>query len=73
MAPAADPRRRRPTDGQIRIIECLSHGLGYKGTAEVLVLSPYTVKGQVRDAKRRAAAKDQAHLIGICLREGWIQ
>lgn len=72
-ATPAQPERRKPTESELQMIECLSHGLGIAGAADVLVKSEETIKTQLRNAKVRAAAKSREHLIAICLREGWIR
>ena len=72
--PLGDPRRPSPdlTPRELRVVIAISHGLGRKGTADVLGISEETVKTRLRLASRRAGAKNTTHLVSICLREGWI-
>lgn len=63
---------RKPTKSQLQVLECMSHGLGQSGTADVLVIEYDTVKTHLRDAKIRMGVKTKEHAIAICLREGWI-
>lgn len=68
----ASPTREKPSHHELQVVECLSHGLGTSGAADVLFKSIHTVKSQVQSAKYKTAAKTVPHLIAICLREGWI-
>lgn len=61
------------TPGQTRVVEALSHGLGYSGAAEVLGMSEHTVQTHVKRAMRSMRAKNQAHLVAEALRHGMIR
>lgn len=61
------------TPGQVRILEALSHGMGYKGAADLLGLSPETIKWQAQGARYRLRAKNTTHAVAIALRKGLIK
>lgn len=67
------PRRLTPTPAQLRVIEAISHGVGNRGAAELLGLSPDTVKTHLKQASRLLGAKDRAHLVALALRLRLIQ
>lgn len=67
------PRRLTPTQGQLRVIEAISHGVGNRGAAELLGISPETVKAHLRQASRMMGAKDRTHLVALALRLRLIQ
>ncbi len=62
-----------PTPHELRVVQCLSYGLGNQGAADVLGLSYEAVKSSARLARQRVAAKNTSHLVAICLRHGWIE
>lgn len=55
------------------VLECLSRGLGYSGTAEVLGISDQTVQTHLKNAMRALRAKNQAHAVAEALRRGLIR
>lgn len=67
------PRRDSLAPMETRVLEALSHGLGYKGAAEVLGVGIETVKSDVVRARRALQAKDATHAVAIALRSGLIQ
>lgn len=68
----AVPSREKPSPAELRVIRCMSVGLTPRMAADALFLSHETIKSHLKNAKSRAAAKTTAHLVAICLREGWI-
>lgn len=57
----------------VQVLECLSRGLGYSGTAEVLGISDQTVQTHLKNAMRALRAKNQAHAVAEALRRGLIR
>lgn len=57
---------------ELDVLRCFSHGLGLSGTADILYISPLTVKDHLKNASRKVGAKNRCHLVGIALRRGWI-
>lgn len=57
---------------EVRVLEALSRGLGYRGAAEVLGWSTYTVMWSSKCARRKLAAKDTTQAVAEALRRGLI-
>lgn len=66
------PRRLRPSNGELRVLECLSHGMTAPMAAEALGVSVETVKSHLRSARRRLAAKNSTHAVTLAIRLGMI-
>lgn len=62
------PRRTAPTEGELRVVEAMSHGLTADQAGELLHISPHTVKAHLRHAAQIMAAKNTVHLVALCLR-----
>ena len=61
------------TPTQARVLEALSRGLGYDGTADVLGMGIETVKTHAKGARLRLRAKNTAHACCEALRLGLIR
>ena len=68
----ARPRRDTLTPAETEILRYLSHGLSPDDVARLRVVSPETVRGQVKTLRARLAAKTTAHAVAIALRHGLI-
>lgn len=67
-------RRQRPLTGpEIQVVECLSYGLTTEMAGEVLGRAPDTVREQLRVARAKLGAKNQAHAVALALRQGLIR
>jgi DNA-binding NarL/FixJ family response regulator len=66
------PIRAKPTAAELAVVNCLSHGMTIGMAADSLVKAEATLKTQLRAARYRAGAKTNAHLVAICVREGWL-
>lgn len=66
------PVRLEPFPAELKVLRCLAHGMTTEMAAEALWISPETAATQVRNARMRMAAKNQAHAIAICFRNGWL-
>jgi DNA-binding NarL/FixJ family response regulator len=66
------PVRATPSANELRIIECLSHGMTVGMAADSLGVSFYTAQSQMMNARTVLAAKNQAHAVAIALRRGMI-
>ncbi len=67
------PIATEPTAHELRIVICLSHGLGTRGTADALGMTQESVKTGLMRARDRVGAKNKTQLVAICLRNGWIE
>ena len=72
-------RRRDVTAGgeylsvaELRVLLCMSYGLGERGAADVLGLRVGTVKAHLAQARRRLRAKDTSHAVAEALRRSLI-
>lgn len=68
----AYPRRLPPTPAERRVLLCLSHGMTTAMCADVLGVSPETVKAHTRSVRYRLAAKDTTHAVALAIRAGII-
>lgn len=57
---------------EVKITAALSHGMGEKGAAEIYGVSYQTVRTHSQRARRKMRAKNNVHLVAICLRRGVI-
>lgn len=67
------PRRQKPTRAELRVLECVSHGMTTPMAADALGLSVETVKTHLRAARLRLAAKNTAHAVALTIRMGLIR
>ena len=67
------PRRQTPTRAELRVLECMSHGMTTPMAADALGLSVETVKTHLRAARLRLAAKNTAHAVALVIRMGLIR
>jgi len=56
------------THREAEVLTALSHGLGYRGTAELLGISTETARHTAASVRRKLAAKNTPHAIAIALR-----
>lgn len=74
MTRVSPARRERPVSpAELRVVECLSHGLTTDMAAEVLGISHHTVRSHLSVVRAKLAAKNQAHAVAIALRQGLIR
>jgi DNA-binding CsgD family transcriptional regulator len=74
MTRVSPARRERPVSpAELRVIECLSHGLTTDMAAEVLGISHHTVRSHLSVVRAKLAAKNQAHVVAIAIRRGLIR
>ena len=66
-----DPREVL-TPRELEVLVGLSRGLGRQGTADLLGVSPETVKAQSVTARRALRAKNTTHAVAEALRRGLI-
>ena len=67
------PQRATPlTDEEVETLTCYSHGLERPHVADVLGVSPETVKSRVVTARRKLAAKNVTHAVAVAFRIGLI-
>lgn len=66
------PRRDKQTPAETRVLVCISHGMTVRMAADSIGVSYNTAHDQLRDARRRMAAKNTAHAVAIACRNGWI-
>lgn len=66
------PRRTTPTEAELRVLMCASHGMGRQATADMLGITPETVKTHLQNARMRLAAKNTAHAVALVMRAGLI-
>lgn len=66
------PNREIPPDAELRALLCASHGLTRMMIADVLGVSPDTVKTQLQRARQRLAAKNTTHAVALAIRAGLI-
>lgn len=57
---------------QLQVLLLASHGYGEKETAAALYLEHLTVKEHRKHAYRTLAARNCAHAVAICIRQGWL-
>lgn len=65
--------KSRLSPRQLKVVEYLSWDWSTKDVAKKLGSKPDTIKTHVGDALRRTHTHTRAGLIGLCLREGWIE
>ena len=58
----------RPTEHELRVLTCLSHGLTLAQAAEVLGVGFETVRTQAKTARLRLGAKNTTHAVATALR-----
>jgi len=66
------PLRSVPSERDLHVLLCASHGLTDRMVGEVLGLTENTVKTHVRSAIAVTRAKNKLHAVAICLRAGWL-
>jgi DNA-binding CsgD family transcriptional regulator len=57
---------------ELLVTRLASHGLNDIEVADVLSLSVYTIKGQMKGAMRKTRSKNRTHLVANALRTGLI-
>lgn len=67
------PLRTAPSPAELRVLQCLSHGMTRQMAADSLFLSVETVKTHTQNARRALAAKNTLHAVAIALRLGMIE
>ena len=68
------PRKRVELDRrELRVLECLSHGMGRQGAADSLGLTLEMVKYSLLESRRVLRAKDVTHACCEALRQGLIR
>lgn len=60
------------TEGQLKVLEALSRGVGAVGASEILGLSAATVTDQAKKARHALRAKNTTHACCEALRRGLI-
>lgn len=68
-----DSAKPVPTGHQIDVIRGLSHGLSVDQIAGEMNNSPATIRTHIQNAMYRTRTHSRAHLIAVCLREGWLR
>lgn len=68
----SSPVRLEPFPAELKVLRCLAHGMTLPMSAEALGISVETAATQARNARSRMAAKNQAHAVAICFRNGWL-
>ena len=58
------------SDRELEVLRYASHGLEATHTAELLFLSPHTVRSHLKTARFRLKAKNTAHACCLALRQG---
>jgi DNA-binding CsgD family transcriptional regulator len=58
------------TPREREVMSLLAKGLNAEEVARSLVISPFTVRTHVRNAKEKLGARTMAHAIAIVLRDG---
>lgn len=67
------PGRRGLSESELRVLEAFSRGMTAEMAAELLGVSPETVKTQVKSARYRLRAKNTTHACCEALRLGLIK
>lgn len=71
MAHAPKPNTNL-TPAELRVVYCLSYGLGSRGAAEMCNITYETARDHSKHARRKLRARDTTHLIAIAIRRGLI-
>ena len=58
---------------ETRVVEALSHGVGQRGAAEILGMSPFTVNSHMKRISPKLGAKNTTHACCEALRLGLIR
>jgi DNA-binding NarL/FixJ family response regulator len=61
------------TPTQVRVLGALSHGLGYRGAADLLGVTVESVKTSSTLARRKLKARNTTHACCVAIREGLIR
>ncbi len=67
------PWNRELTPAELRVIGAMSHGLTAEMAADLLSVSPETIKRQLKAARFRLQAKNTAHAVANAIRRGDIK
>lgn len=60
------------TQRELQVLECMSRGMGRKGTADLLRIKEQTVVQHLRHARIKLRTKNHTHTVSEALRQGLI-
>lgn len=65
-------RRSKLTERELEVLRCISYGLDYKMTAQVLGISVESVQAHLKSARYLLKAKNTTHAVAVGIRNGLI-